>query len=153
MNSFCLYVPLKLFLEIDFKSTFTTPIISLRSWFYIGLHALPSVPHLPLMSGPMVFFFTRLVLGSINAFTQLWLFESIQVVFGANISQLWLWLTAATHGNFIAATAFIPSSTCMYLANIWLGFWLRKRYNWATYTVGCFFGHFVSTFRLMNRFE
>ena len=83
----------------------------------------------------MVFFFTRLVLGSINAFTQLWLFESIQVVFGANISQLWLWLTAATHGNFIAATAFIPSSTCMYLANIWLGFWLRKRYNWATYTV------------------
>ena len=78
------------------------------------------------MSAPMVFFFTKMLLAAVNSFTQLWLYESIQVVFGSNISQLWLWLTCVTHGNFIAATAFIPSSTCLYLSNIWLGLWLRK---------------------------
>ena len=87
------------------------------------------------MSGPTVFFFTRLMLAVFNSLSQLWLFESIQVVFGANISQLWLWLTVLTNGNFISSTAFLPSSTCMYMTNIWLGFWLRKRYNWATYGV------------------
>ena len=38
-------------------------------------------------------------------------------------------------GNFISSTAFLPSSTCMYLTCIWLGFWLRNKYNWAVYTV------------------
>ena len=66
---------------------------------------------------------------------QLWLYESINVVFGSNISQLWMWLTVITAGNFISATAFLPSSTCMYFTSCWMGHWLRKRYNWATYNV------------------
>jgi len=74
-------------------------------------------------------------LGLINTFGQLWLYESIHVVFGTNISQLWMWLTVLSAANFISATALLPSTTCMYFTCSWMGHWLRKRHNWATYNV------------------
>ena len=112
-----------------------SPEYGLRSWFYILVHGLPATIHLPFMSGPMLFFFIRMMLALFCTFSQLWLCESIQVVFGGNVANLWMWLTVVTTGNFISSTAFLPSTTCMYLTCIWMGFWLRNKYNWAVYTV------------------
>lgn len=113
-----------------------SPEFGLRSWFYILMHGIWAF-FLPtsVIPPPMFFFFVRLLLGMVCAGSQLWLCESIQVLFGGNVANLWLWLTCLSAGNFISATAFLPSSTCMYLTCFWLGFWLRSKYNYAVYIV------------------
>jgi len=113
-----------------------SPEYGLRSWFYILSHGIWSF-FLPtsIIPPPMFFFFLRLILGLVCACCQLWLCESIQVVFGGNVANIWLWLTCLSAGNFISSTAFLPSSTCMYLTCLWMGFWLRSKYNLAVYVV------------------
>ena len=63
-----------------------SPEYGLRSWFYIMVHAIPASLHLLYMSGPMLFFFIRMMLALICCFSQLWLCESIQVRFERQIS-------------------------------------------------------------------
>lgn len=93
-----------------------SPDYSIRSWFYIGLHAvLASLRRiLPQASKVGEFYFVRYVLAIFCALCQTILFQVISGTIHPRIGFFFIIALFTSPGNFHASTAFLPSSFAMY---------------------------------------
>ncbi|KAI1877332.1 hypothetical protein JX265_003340 [Neoarthrinium moseri] len=93
-----------------------SPDYAIRSWFYVGLHAIVGnfrrlLPH-PTKLGE--FYFVRYILAFICALCQVLMFRVVSFTLNPRIGLFFLIATVITPGNFHSATAFLPSSFAMY---------------------------------------
>ncbi|KAI0593483.1 Alg9-like mannosyltransferase [Biscogniauxia sp. FL1348] len=95
-----------------------SPDYAIRSWFYVGLHAIIGnirrlLPHPTKVSE---FYFIRYVLAFICALCQVLLFRVVSFTLNSRIGLFFLMATVMSPGNFHASTAYLPSSFAMYMS-------------------------------------
>lgn len=95
-----------------------SPDYAIRSWFYVGLHAIVGnlrriLPH-PTKVGE--FYAVRYALAFICALCQVLFYRVISFTMNSRIGLFFLIATVITPGNFHSATAYLPSSFAMYMS-------------------------------------
>lgn len=112
------------------------PRFALRSYLYILVHAVPGWLYSRLLQpNPMlVFYFLRCLFGFICALCEVYFYRGVLCEFGANVGRLCLALLVFSAGMFVASTAFLPSTTSMYLALLSMGAWFHHKYKLAIFT-------------------
>lgn len=95
-----------------------SPDFAIRSWFYVGLHAIVGNVRrlLPQSTKLAEFYFVRYVLAFICALCQVLLFRVISFTLNPRIGLFFLVATVMSPGNFHSSTAYLPSSFAMYMS-------------------------------------
>ncbi|GKT93383.1 LOW QUALITY PROTEIN: glycosyltransferase family 22 [Colletotrichum tofieldiae] len=95
-----------------------SPTYAIRSWLYVGLHAIVGNIRrlMPQSTKVGEFYFIRYVLAFGCALCQTLLFRVISLTLNARIGLFFIMATVFSPGNFHASTAFLPSSFAMYMA-------------------------------------
>ncbi|KAK5138053.1 hypothetical protein LTR08_005851 [Meristemomyces frigidus] len=96
-----------------------SPTYAIRSWAYIALHALPTLP-LRLLGGSKKaeFYFLRILLGALCALCETRLFAKIAAVLNPRVALTFVLILATSPGLFHASIAFLPSSFAMYFTSL-----------------------------------
>ena len=112
-----------------------SPEFALRSYFYILIHAVPAwLYNTILQPNPMyVFYFMRCLLAVISSLCELYFFNGVTKEVGANIGRITLALMVFSAGFFSSSTAFLPSTTSMYLVMMSHGAWFHQSYALAIF--------------------
>jgi len=112
------------------------PTYALRSYLYILAHAVPGWIYSRLLQpNPMlVFYFLRCMFGFISALCEVYFYRGVLCEFGANVGRLCLAILVFSTGMFISSTAFLPSTTSMYLCLLSMGAWFHHKYHLAIFT-------------------
>lgn len=112
------------------------PKYALRSYLYILVHTIPGWVYSRLLQpNPMlVFYFLRCMFGFICAVCEVYFYRGVLCEFGANVGRLCLALLVFSTGMFISSTAFLPSTTSMYLTLLSMGAWFHQKYKLAIFT-------------------
>ena len=100
-----------------------SPVYSLRSYLYLGVHAAPLVPLVHLaISKIYVFFALRFVLALVSSACEAYMFAALrrieQTARLPHVATFYLLLTLSNVGMFLSATALLPSTSCQYLATL-----------------------------------
>jgi len=105
------------------------PKFALRSYLYILAHAIPGWVYAKLVQpNPMlVFYFLRCLFGFICALCEVYFYRGVLCEFGANVGRLCLALLVFSAGMFVSSTAFLPSTTSMYLTLLSIGAWFHQQ--------------------------
>ncbi|KAI1497252.1 Alg9-like mannosyltransferase [Biscogniauxia marginata] len=95
-----------------------SPDYAIRSWFYVGLHAIVGNIRrlLPRPTKVAEFYFIRYALAFICALCQVLLFRVVSFTLNSRIGLFFLMATVMSPGNFHASTAYLPSSFAMYMS-------------------------------------
>jgi len=111
------------------------PRFALRSYLYILVHAVPGWLYARLLQpNPMlVFYFLRCLLGLVCALCEVYFYRGVLCEFGANVGRLCLGLLVTSAGMFVASSAFLPSTTSLYLTLLSVGAWFHQRYKLAIF--------------------
>ncbi|KAH7353621.1 Alg9-like mannosyltransferase family-domain-containing protein [Plectosphaerella cucumerina] len=124
------------------------PKYAIRSWFYVGVHALVGSIRRILPQGTKLgeFYLIRYALAFVCALAQVLLYCCITLTLNARIGVLFLLATVLSAGNFHASTAFLPSSFAMYTGMLgaasfmnWRG-GLKTSQGIAWFAAGAIFG-------------
>lgn len=93
-----------------------SPDYSIRSWSYVGLHAIVGNVRrlLPQSTKVSEFYFIRYILAFVCSLCQVLLFRVISFTLNPRIGLFFLMVTIISPGNFHASTAYLPSSFAMY---------------------------------------
>ncbi|KAI0892661.1 glycosyltransferase family 22 protein [Annulohypoxylon nitens] len=93
-----------------------SPDYSIRSWSYVGLHAIIGNVRrlLPQSTKVSEFYFIRYILAFVCSLCQVLLFRVISFTLNPRIGLFFLMVTIISPGNFHASTAYLPSSFAMY---------------------------------------
>lgn len=93
-----------------------SPEYAIRSWFYVGLHAIVGNIRrlLPQSTKLAEFYFVRYVLAFVCSLCQVLFFRVISFTLNPRIGLFFLMATVMSPGNFHASTAYLPSSFAMY---------------------------------------
>ncbi|XDG09046.1 hypothetical protein ABKA04_008661 [Annulohypoxylon sp. FPYF3050] len=93
-----------------------SPDYSIRSWSYVGLHAVVGNVRrlLPQSTKVSEFYFIRYILAFVCSLCQVLLFRVISFTLNPRIGLFFLMVTIISPGNFHASTAYLPSSFAMY---------------------------------------
>ncbi|KAK9879809.1 hypothetical protein WA026_006868 [Henosepilachna vigintioctopunctata] len=112
-----------------------SPEFALRSYTYILFHAVPAVIyHKLLQPNPLlIFYFTRCLLGLLEAFFEVYFYKAICREFGIHIGRICLAFLLFAPGMFISSTAFLPSSFAMYMFMGACSAWWMQNYNLAVF--------------------
>jgi len=112
------------------------PKFALRSYLYLLVHALPGWIYARLAQpNPMlVFYFLRCLFGFVCALCEVYFYRGVLCEFGANVGRLCLGLLVCSAGMFVSSTAFLPSTTSMYLTLLSMGAWFHQKYKLAIFT-------------------
>ncbi|OAL32368.1 hypothetical protein AYO22_00390 [Fonsecaea multimorphosa] len=98
-----------------------SPEFSIRSWTYIGLHALAAkVAGLFGGSKTFEFYALRVMLAFMCAATEVRLYSAISRSINPRVGVIYLMIVAFTPGFFYASSAFLPSSFAMYTSALGL---------------------------------
>ena len=65
---------------------------------------------------------------------QVYFYRGVLCEFGANVGRLCLAILVFSTGMFISSTAFLPSTTSMYLCLLSMGAWFHHKYHLAIFT-------------------
>jgi alpha-1,2-mannosyltransferase len=97
-----------------------SPDYSIRSWLYVGVHAVVGNIRrlLPGTSKVGEFYFVRYVLAFFCALSQTLLWRAICLALNPRVGLFFIVAIISSPGNFHAATAFLPSSFAMYMAMV-----------------------------------
>ncbi|CAM9376739.1 unnamed protein product [Phaeothamnion confervicola] len=113
---------------------------ALRSWAFLmpsRLFAKSSAEWLSLLGWqwykPWVWLGVKARWGAISAIAETTLYAAVSSKFGKRAGAVFLVLTATSAGMFIAATALLPSSTCMILQVVVLTAWLHEAWRLAVF--------------------
>ena len=111
------------------------PQFALRSYFYILIHLAPGWLYSTLAQpNPMlVFYFMRFIFGLVSALCEVYFYRGVLCEFGANVGRLCLSIMLCSAGMFISSTAFLPSTTSMYLTLVSMGAWFQQQYKIAIF--------------------
>jgi len=112
------------------------PKFALRSYLYLLVHAVPGWVYARLAQpNPMlVFYFLRCLFGFVCALCEVYFYRGVLCEFGANVGRLCLGFLVFSAGMFISSTAFLPSTTSMYLTLLSMGAWYHQQYKLAIFT-------------------
>lgn len=80
-----------------------------------------------------IFFFVRSLLALACSAAELYFVTSIRQELGTNVARVTLGILLASSGMFHAGTAFLPSTTSMYLTMLSYGAWLRRNQKLAIF--------------------
>ena len=75
----------------------------------------------------------------------MYFYRGVLCEFGANVGRVCLCLLATSAGMFISSTAFLPSTTSMYLTLLSMGAWFLHHYKLAIFFTA--FSTFISKFQ------
>ena len=102
-----------------------SPKYGLRSYLYILLHLLPAWLYDRIVSPHRmyVFYFVRCLLGCACAASETYFVRGVRREYGPNVARLALAFLLTSAGVFVASTAFLPSSSSMYLTLLSYGAW------------------------------
>ncbi|KAI9728884.1 MAG: mannosyltransferase [Cirrosporium novae-zelandiae] len=91
-----------------------SPEYSIRSWFYIILHAIPGKAMYLLSGSKMVEFYSiRIMLGLFCSIAETRLYSAISRTLNPRLGVIFLMIMVFSPGTFHAATAYLPSSFAM----------------------------------------
>ena len=112
-----------------------SPQYALRSYLYVLVHAVPGWLYKTLLSpNPMFIFYSlRCVMAVACSLAELYFFKGVVKEVGANVGRITLALMVFSAGFFISSTAFLPSTTSMYLTMVSHGAWFRQAYPLAIF--------------------
>jgi len=112
------------------------PRFALRSYLYLLVHAVPGLIYSRILQpNPMlVFYFLRCLLGFVCALCEVYFYSGLLRQFGANVGRLALCLLVFSAGMFVSSTAFLPSTSSMYLTLLSAGAWFNQQYKLAIFT-------------------
>jgi len=112
-----------------------SPEFALRSYLYILIHAVPGWLYNTFLSpNPMFIFYTmRCFMAVACSMAELYFFKGVVKEIGPNVGRMTLAMMAFSAGFFISSTAFLPSTTSMYLTMVSHGAWFRKSYPLAIF--------------------
>ena len=111
------------------------PAYGLRSYLYILVHTVPAwiFAHV-LQPNPMfVFFSVRCILAAVCSACETYFYIGVTKEIGANVGRITLGILLFSAGMFISSTAFLPSSTSMYLCMLAHGAWFQQTYALAIF--------------------
>ncbi|KAI1759428.1 glycosyltransferase family 22 protein [Hypoxylon sp. FL1150] len=93
-----------------------SPDFAIRSWSYVGLHAIIGNIRrlLPQSTKLAEFYFVRYILAFVCSLCQVLLFRVISFTLNPRIGLFFLMATVMSPGNFHSSTAYLPSSFAMY---------------------------------------
>ena len=98
-----------------------SPEFSIRSWAYIGLHAVPAkIASLLGGSKTFEFYALRVMLAIVCAASEVRLYSAMSRTINPRVGVIYLMIVAFTPGFFYASSAFLPSSFAMYTSNLGL---------------------------------
>jgi len=111
------------------------PKFALRSYLYIMMHLVPAwVYAIIAQPNPMlVFYISRFMFGLVCALCEVYFYRGVLCEFGANVGRLCLCIMVCSAGMFISSTAFLPSTTSMYLTLLSMGAWFQHQYKLAIF--------------------
>jgi len=111
------------------------PKYALRSYLYLLVHAGPAwlISQLVQPSRLLVFYLTRCLLGSVCASCEVYFYGGVVRQFGSNTGRIVLWLLVLSAGMFISSTAYLPSTSSLYLTLLAVGAWFRQDYKIAIF--------------------
>ena len=114
-----------------------SPTYAIRSWAYIWLHSLFTWIYLGFLNSNkiMIFYFIRMILCVICTLCEVQFYDGVALRFGNNVARITLAVLILSPGMFISSTAFLPSSFCMYMTFLLIGFWLQGHLNYAILAV------------------
>ena len=78
---------------------------------------------------------------------QVYFYRGVLCEFGANVGRLCLGLLVTSAGMFVASSAFLPSTTSLYLTLLSVGAWFHQRYKLAIFFTAL--STFLSKFRTL----
>lgn len=111
------------------------PQFALRSYLYLWIHAAPGYLYTKIIStNPVqIFYLTRLLLAIVCATSETYFYLGVVEEFGINVGRLTYALLCSCAGIFMCGTAFLPSTTCMYLTCVAYAAWFFKNYKLAIF--------------------
>ena len=83
-----------------------------------------------------------------DEYDQVYFYRGVLCEFGANVGRLCLGVMVTSAGMFISSTAFLPSTTSMYLTLLSMGAWFQHHYKLAIFFTAC--STFLSKDSLIN---
>ncbi|KAI0469578.1 glycosyltransferase family 22 protein [Xylaria cf. heliscus] len=99
-----------------------SPDYAIRSWFYVGLHAITGSFRrmLPRPTKVAEFYFVRYALAFLCAFCQVILFRviSLSPTLNPRVGLFFVMALVMSPGNFIASASYLPSSFAMYMSSL-----------------------------------
>eukprot|EP00096_Caligus_rogercresseyi_P013813 TRINITY_DN6412_c0_g1_i1.p1 TRINITY_DN6412_c0_g1~~TRINITY_DN6412_c0_g1_i1.p1 ORF type:complete len:577 (-),score=53.78 TRINITY_DN6412_c0_g1_i1:48-1778(-) len=104
-----------------------SPVYALRSYAYILMHIFPLWMIQPLLQPIYLFYSARIVLGIFCTYCEVYFYRGILIQLGQSVGHLSLAFMTLGVGMFISSTAFLPSSTSMYLCLLSYGAWFHGR--------------------------
>lgn len=101
------------------------PKYGLRSYAYILFHTVPAWIFATVLqpNRMFVFYFARFILAAICAATETYFYVGVTKEIGANVGRITLVIMLCSAGMFVSSTAFLPSTTSMYLCMLAHGAW------------------------------
>merc|ERR1719410_3332498 len=81
----------------------------------------------------LVFYISRFLFGLLCALCEVYFYRGVLCEFGANVGRLCLCVMVSSAGMFISSTAFLPSTTSMYLTLLSMGAWFQHQYKLAIF--------------------
>ena len=101
------------------------PKYALRSYAYLLLHVVPGWFYATILqpNRMYVFYVIRFVLAAISSGCETYFYIGVSREIGANVGRITLGILIFSAGMFVSSTAFLPSTTSMYLCMIAHGAW------------------------------
>ncbi|XP_065211273.1 alpha-1,2-mannosyltransferase ALG9-like [Planococcus citri] len=118
-----------LLFNYGFQTWEYTPEYALKSYFYLLIHAVPAWIYYELFhpTRVLLFYFIRCFLAAICTFSELLFYKGVCREFGIHIGRMTLIILIFSPGMFVAGTAFLPSSFCMYITFLIMASWFYKK--------------------------
>ena len=112
------------------------PQYALRSYLYLLVHGVPGYLYNVLFDPHRMYilYLIRCLLAFVSSLCEVYFYQSVAKEVGVNVGRLTLAFLVLSAGMFISSTAFLPSSTSMFLVMISHGAWFNQSYALAIFT-------------------
>ena len=111
------------------------PAFSLRSYLYLLVHGLPGYLYNILFEPNRMYilYLIRCLLALMSSLCEVYFYQGVAREVGVNVGRLTLGFLLLSAGMFISSTAFLPSSTSMFLLMLSHGAWFNQSYALAIF--------------------
>ena len=111
------------------------PQYALRSYLYLLVHGVPGYLYNILFEPNRMYilYLIRCLLALMSSLCEVYFYQSVAKEVGVNVGRLTLAFLVLSAGMFISSTAFLPSSTSMFLVMLSHGAWFNQAYALAIF--------------------
>ena len=112
------------------------PKFALRSYLYLLVHGLPGYLYNMLFAPNRIYilYLIRSLMALVCSICEVYFCKGVAREVGVNVGRLTLGFLVLSAGMFISSTAFLPSSTSMFLLMLSHGAWFNQSYALAIFT-------------------